>query len=207
MDERQIQNLLDKYHVPRHIRIHSEKVDKIALYMAKRLIEKREDVNFKILHPACMLHDLMKICDMRNFNPANFPYPPNIEDINVWNYLRDKYENQDHAELAARILVNLNEYEVAKTIKKHNFLNIIAESPNNLQNWEEKLLYYADKRVMHGDVVSIKERIRDGEERYPRTDQSMEQIAKYEKAKQALYDLEKEIFGIIKLPVQVINEI
>ena len=47
--------------------------------------------------------------------------------------------------------------EIANLVKKHDFFAI-----DNLNTWEEKIMYYADKRVDGDNVVSLKKRFKEG---------------------------------------------
>ncbi len=55
---------------------------------------------------------------------------------------------------------------------------------------EQKLLYYADKRVKLDDVVSLEERLRDFTERYSKHGSLTEPDSWYEEAR----SLERELF-------------
>jgi len=76
--------------------------------------------------------------------------------------------------------------EVAIIIKKHGLYNINEESfvPNT---WEEKIVFYADKRVRGDKVVSIEERFEYIKKRYKRDD--VEEEINFTK------NIEKELFG------------
>ena len=65
-----------------------------------------------------------------------------------------------------QILQNIHEPIIGKIIRKHNFICILDETPNGLNSWEEKLLYYADKRVRHDQLVSLQDRLNDLKKRY-----------------------------------------
>ncbi len=74
--------------------------------------------------------------------------------------------------------------------------------------WEEKLLYYADKRVMHDKIVPLKDRLAEGHKRnvflHGSTAQSKINTAKVDPM---IYEMEKEIFEKIGLdPDEVTNE-
>ena len=73
---------------------------------------------------------------------------------------------------------------------------------------EEKLLYYADKRVMHDKIVSLKDRLAEGHKRnifqHGSAEQSRINTAKVDPL---IYEMEKEIFKKIALdPLEVTEE-
>ena len=56
---------------------------------------------------------------------------------------------------------------MATIIRKHDFRSLIAAADEDRpQTLEEKILYYADKRVCHDRIVSLKRRLEDGRKRY-----------------------------------------
>mgnify|MGYP001592569718 CR=1 FL=1 len=87
------------------------------------------------------------------------------------------------------MLNDLGEKKLAVIIRKHSTETIITIR-GELKTWEEKLLYYADKRVKHDQVVSLKNRLADLRKRYnrdknPRPDEPL--------IEKAIYKLEKEL--------------
>ena len=74
--------------------------------------------------------------------------------------------------------------------------------------WEEKLLYYADKRVMHDKIVPLKERLAEGHKRNAYQHGSAEQSKiNTSKVDPLIYEMEKEIFEKIGLdPLEVTDE-
>ena len=66
------------------------------------------------------------------------------------------------------------------------------------KTWEEKLVYYADKRVMHERIVSLKERLADGHKRNVHLHGTEAQSkTNTSKVDPLIYELEKEICEII----------
>ena len=63
-----------------------------------------------------------------------------------------------------------------------------------MKTWEEKIVYYADKRVAHGEIVTFDERVRDAIERHNWTEKQLE---KKKKAWILVKNLEQEIFEIV----------
>ena len=55
--------------------------------------------------------------------------------------------------------------EVAEVMGKHS-LHEIEKEKNKQLRIEEKIMFYADKRVKENKIVSLKERIEDLEKRY-----------------------------------------
>ena len=75
--------------------------------------------------------------------------------------LHDTMRIMPHHEAAmAKFLSNQGEKKLATLVKKHGFFSI-----DDLKTWEEKILYYADKRVDHDQIVGLKKRFLEGRRR------------------------------------------
>ena len=123
-------SLLAKYNVPKNIVEHSELVARIAVFLGKKLSEKGERTDLRLLEAAALLHDIdKKIC------------LENAEKI--------------HGVEAAKILEKEGLKEIAELVKQHR-LGYIIEKPFSCPG--AKLVYYADKRVNHTNIVSLDER-------------------------------------------------
>jgi hypothetical protein len=61
---------------------------------------------------------------------------------------------------------------------------------------EEEVVNYADKRVQHDRIVSLRERFADLKERYGKSQSSFERLDDLEKA---TFELEKKIFSILEI--------
>lgn len=138
MVTKSIREIYSELDVPQNIIHHMEAVWEVAKGIAENLVQRGEKINLEALKRACLLHDICKI-----------------------------NKGADHANSAYKYLIQLNENEIAVIIKKHEFDCILAENlADRPQSLEEKILYYADKRVLHDKVVSIEERLEDGIQRY-----------------------------------------
>ncbi|MDP2642583.1 MAG: HD domain-containing protein [Candidatus Peregrinibacteria bacterium] len=73
-----------------------------------------------------------------------------------------KTSGKDHAKKMADYLRKIGEKEMANLVEKHDFWQI-----DNLKTWDEKILYYADKRTYENQEVSLKRRIEESRKRYP----------------------------------------
>jgi putative nucleotidyltransferase with HDIG domain len=97
-----------------------------------------------------------------------------------------------HGKMAAEML---EEKGISREIQK-----IIINHPpgGNFENWETKVVNYADKRVTHDQIVSLKERFEYARKTYPEYhDINLEK---------RYYELEKEIFGIIGMKPDDLEE-
>lgn len=204
MTEAKLAEIIQEYRVPLHILRHMKKVAAVAIFIGRKLIEQGEKVDLIFLRQAALLHDFVKLADFPKINLKYFEEKPSAEDLKVWQNIIDQWHAVKHCYAAFEILKAKNETLLGAIIKKHRFISLIDpvadERPNTL---EEKILYYADKRVRHDQIVTITERLEDGRKRYfsdgniPKTDALVEK---------ALFLLEKDLLDQAKLKTTDINE-
>jgi len=198
--------IIEAHHVPPHIVKHSLTVAKIAVFLAQRLNEKGIVVDVDLVDRACLLHDIARICNIKELDYSRFEQPVTAEDKAKWQQLREKYERVPHEHAACDILKE--KFPVlALTIKKHRYIGILDEKEKP-STWEEKLVYYADMRVMHDKIVPLKERLTEAHKRnvhfYKTKAQRLNTITKVDPL---IYSLEKEIFDKIDLsPLDITDE-
>jgi len=198
--------IIKEHHVPPHIVKHSLAVAKLAVFLAQQLKEKGIAMDVDLVDRACLLHDIARICNIKELDYSRFEQPVTAEDKAKWRRLRARYEGVPHEYAAYDILKD--EYPaLALTIKKHRYIGLLneKEKPNT---WEEKLVYYADMRVMHDKIVPLEERLTEAHRRnayFYKTDaQRLSTIAKVDPL---IYSLEKEIFDEIGLsPLEITDE-
>jgi len=162
--------MLKEHRVPSHIVRHSLTVAKLAVFLAERLKENGIAVDVNLVDRACLLHDIFRICELEKSEAH--------EDA-AYNLLKEKYP------------------VLALTVKKHRYSALLDEKERPT-TWEEKLVYYADKRVMHDKIVSLKQRLEEAHKRNaPRP--KAQGVINPAKIDRLIYKLEEEIFSKIKL--------
>ena len=129
-----------------------------------------------------------------------------LQSVDTWNRLKARYKGISHED-AAYALLNEKYPVLALTIRKHRYAALLDEAERP-KTWEEKLVYYADKRVMHDKVVTLKERLQDAHDRnvhlYQTRAQNKIDTAEVDRL---IFELEQEIFAKIGLnPVEVTDE-
>lgn len=180
--------LLDNYKVFHKVRAHSNQVMKVAVLLAKALKEKGEDVNVDLVYASAILHDLLRCVDFENDDNVS------EEEVKVYRPFREKYKGMHHG---IAVKLELTEYpEVGEVISKHGSWNILEGKVNT---WEEKIVFYADKRVLHDTIVSVNERYEDSKIRHTRSKNQ-------DKTKAAVLELEKEIFEKLDFNPEDIKE-
>ena len=198
--------IIREYHVPLHILKHSLGAAKLAVFLAQKLKEKGIAVDVDLVDRACLLHDIVRICDFRESDYSRFKHPVTEQDKAKWKQLRTRYKEIPHEDVAYELLKE--KYPVlAQTVKKHRYTALLDENerPNT---WEEKLVYYADKRVMHDRIVPLKERLQEAHKRnVPLRGTEAQSQIKTAKVDSLIFELEEEIFSKIGLnPLEVTDE-
>ena len=191
-------NILWEYHVPLNIVDHSLAVAKLAVFLAQRLNERGIEVDADLLEKSCLLHDVARVCDFKEFDYSKFKQTVTKQDKYKWQQLREKYEGISHEEAAYDILKA--EYpEIALVIKKHRYMGMLDEK-NRPHTWEQKLLFYSDMRVMHDEIVPLEQRLKDGHRRNVHFHGTIEQSRiNTAKIDPLICRLEEEIFEILDL--------
>jgi uncharacterized protein len=199
-------SLLEKYKVPKHIRAHIEQVTRVAVFIAKRLNEKGILVNTPLVEAGALLHDLMKPIDFHDFVNDQTGSHFTLEEVYFFSNLQDRYPDMKHED-AAYIFFVEDYPELALLIRKHGYRCITNPSMQPF-SWEEKVLTYADKRVAHERIVSLKERFEEGHSRYftnasgaALTEDDLKRIDS------AYFELEKEITEKIGIEPEKIAEL
>ena len=177
---KQCLRMLKEHHVPSHIVAHSLAVAKLAVFLSERLKEKGLPVDVALVDSACLLHDIFRICELEKSEAH--------EDA-AYNLLKKKYP------------------VLALTVKKHRYSSLLDEKERPT-TWEEKLVYYADKRVMHDRIVPLKERLEEAHKRNaPPCRRKARRNIDTAKIDGLIYKLEKEIFEEVGLdPLEVTAE-
>lgn len=160
-------------------------VSEIALKIARKFKAKGFNINLKDIEHAALLHDAMRVCDFRDFNPHAFGQKISTKTLKIWEELRKNYQKIGHAKAMAKHLIEIGEHKLANLVEKHDFFEI-----DRLKDLEEKIIYYADKRVDNDKTVDLKTRIKEGDKRNKTKDEDSQQKKTTIKK---LFLLEKEL--------------
>lgn len=163
--------LLNKYEIFPNVMKHSLTVNKVSVFLAKKLKEKQIDVDIDLVDRSSLLHDVAKSDEIR---------------------MENKGTGLLHAEIGYNILMEEGYSDIAKIIKVH-VLTSLFDSFNDW-TWEQKIVQYADDRVMHDKIVTIDQRFNDLVQRYGKKKGTLNQITETRKY---IKELEKQIYDII----------
>lgn len=122
--------LMDAYRMLDNIRAHSVVVAKVARLIAQQLREERIDISVELTTAGALLHDIGKTASLQT--------------------------GQDHSELGRQICLTHHLDEIAPIVAEHVRLKDYAL---NGHFSEKEIVFYADKRVKHDQVVSLDERL------------------------------------------------
>jgi putative nucleotidyltransferase with HDIG domain len=162
----QCYELLKQYGVPDHIIRHSEVVCKVAVSLAEKLNINGEILSLPEIEAAALLHDITKMEGIRR--------------------------HQDHAKTGRKLLDELGFRRIGEIVAEHIKLQ---EVRNSELLYEEEIINYSDKRVMHTQVVSLDERFADLRERYGTNRLDENAIKRLRALEHRTYELEKKIFS------------
>lgn len=159
--------ILNEYKVPENVINHCIMVNKIAVFLAKKLKEKGIDVNIELVDAASLLHDVG-----RTGEKEQYPNPVHLE--RGYERLKEKYP------------------AVADTIRVHGLLLL-----DRAKTWEQKIANYADKRAWEHEVVSLQKRISSIERRYEFTfpEEQKQKYSELEKEIFDIIELEPDKLG------------
>ncbi len=132
--------LLRSQDAPPAVLRHVQAVAALAYRLALRLHRLGEPVDPLLAHRGALLHDLDKITSRR--------------------------QNRTHGELGAEVLRSRSQLALAAIVERHLMFTILSPA-SRPTNWEEKLVYYADKVVEGNAIVGVQERLNALCGRYP----------------------------------------
>ncbi|MBP7053760.1 MAG: HD domain-containing protein [Phycisphaerae bacterium] len=190
--------ILRACHVPVHIVKHSKAVAKLGVFLARRLAENEILVNVELVECACLLHDIFRVCEFPLEDFSRFQQVVTEEDKAKWRRLKEQHGGVQHEDAACAYLKDA--YPIlAQAIRKHRY-SAIVDPQDKPGTWEEKLVYYADKRVMHHTIVPLQERLDEAHRRNAaRRKASGVDPAEIARIDAAIFALEAELFAPIGL--------
>lgn len=188
----QIEKFYEEWGTPLHVRDHIKQVTNVAMQVAAAYIEAGEIVDLNWLYSSAMLHDIARVCDFRELERSVFKEEITDEKWAKWVDLRKVHKGIHHADIAAKFFRELGYSKTADLVYAHKS-RVIVEEPELLYSLESKILYYADKRVKHDEIVTLKERFRDGRERYGKYDDAKTRQL-FDEIEKKTFELENELF-------------
>ena len=145
-----------------HIVVHSLQVCRVATFITQQLIQQKYRLDFELIQAAALLHDITKT---RSFK-----------------------SREDHAQTGGDFLADRGYPEIGNLIRQHVRLDNYSATG---QLTDAEVLNYADKRVLHDEIVGLDRRLDYILERYAETAEHQEKIYQlWQKTR----DIETKIF-------------
>ena len=123
----------------------------VAESMAKKIKRNGHDVDVAFTKNLALIHDLMKALSFKENKKIN------INDVVI----------------TSEILAEHKEKDLSRAVLSQQFDAAISTT-HPLRSIEEMIVYYADKRVAHTDIVSLEERFEEGSKRYGKRNKNIE---------------------------------
>ncbi len=159
--------LMDDFGMLGNIVDHSLEVARVALFLSEELNKRGQKIDLALVEAASLLHDLTK-----------------TECI---------ITKEDHALTGSRVLESMGYSRVGEVVAQHIWL--VKEGDPSIVS-EEEIVNYADKRVMHDRIVSLKDRFNDLRKRYGENPTALQYMDRLERM---TYNIEKKIFLILQI--------
>ena len=176
--------------LPHHIGKHCDAVAALAKKLGEELLRRGKPVRLMALERAAELHDLLRFIDFKPDVQKKIPHArkEDAETQSHWDRIKKQYP-VSHEAACALFMTEQGYPEIGTIIRSHG-LHAITDAPESIQTIEQKLLFYADKRVKFDTEVSVDERFDEFIERYGNGVES--EWAKI--ARGRTKELEKELF-------------
>ncbi|MCD6137678.1 MAG: HD domain-containing protein [Deltaproteobacteria bacterium] len=169
--------LIRKYEMLPHIVRHTRVVTDVALFIANKLNDSGQHLDIALVEAGALLHDITKTISITT--------------------------GEDHAQTGYELIASLGYPEVADIVRQHVRLGPVKYDPDVVT--EAELVNYADKRVKHDKVVSLKDRFTDIRKRYKNKFAGLQ--VPFDVIEQETQVLEKKIFSKIDISPEEINGI
>ncbi|TSC57677.1 MAG: YjeE family ATPase [Candidatus Peregrinibacteria bacterium Greene0416_19] len=172
--------------LPVHVRRHCDVVAALAATLAERLLQHGVLVRPHALARAAEVHDLFRFLD---FRPGAEPngYVDGEQQKETWARWRERYPGLKHEPACAAFLRDRGYPELGRIVEVHG---LALPSPER-QTVEQRLLFYADKRVIIDRIVTLDERFADFRARYGNSKTASLHDAWFAEAQA----VERELFG------------
>ena len=150
--------LMEQYHMLPHIREHSFLVTTVALRLGNFLEQAGVPLHLPLIEAGALLHDIGKTPCLGT--------------------------SRNHAEWGAQIVTSVGYPEVADLVREHIIVSSDHGDPVAIR--EAEIVNYADKRVLHTQVVTLAARFADLKERYAKSEEARHRLAALERKAQGL---------------------
>lgn len=168
----------------------------------------KEKFNQDLVVTALLLHDIGNIVKF-NLEPG----APNLlmdqDKINYWRQVQKKFRKKyglraDQANLA--IIEELRPYPKIKKIMEEHYFEFIPKINEREKDWESKIVFYCDLRFDPAGITSIKDRIKDLQNRYKDRDDTWRDQKKFRSRVNNCLQLEKQLNQLTTIDLEKISQ-
>ena len=161
-------DLMKNHNMLENIVHHSLLVNEVGLWLSEELNKTGENINLAKVQAGALLHDITKTKSITT--------------------------GEDHARTGSELLEKLGFKSISEIVRQH----VIADDAVNSPIISEiEIVNYADKRVLHNKVVTLRKRFDDLMIRYGTTQERIYLISQSEKR---AIEVEKKIFSRLDVP-------
>ena len=168
--------LMNAYGMLDNIKAHSFKVGKVASIIAEGTIKSGINISLEKVTAGALMHDIAKTMCLES--------------------------NEDHAKRGKEICLENDFFEIAEIVGEH--VQLTSYKPDDEVN-EKEIIYYADKRVNHNEVVSLEQRLVYLIERYAKNEKPL--IKRIEENFRKCSEVEKKIFSHLDFSPEDLNDL
>jgi len=195
-----VREVYQHFNTPPNLQEHMNRVTVIVMFIRDNC--KGQEINWNNLIVAALLHDLGNIVRF-NFDQNTNIYGAEANRLDYWKAKKqemiEKYGADDH-EATQNMLREINaDPAVVENILSKSFAN--SEEIAKSDNWVNKILLYADMRVLPDRIGTLKQRLDELKSRRADLANDPSFIAKIS----ALEQLEKQIQENLSVPVTSIT--
>ncbi|MES2930901.1 MAG: HD domain-containing protein [Patescibacteria group bacterium] len=197
---RKIADIYEEYKIMPNLQIHQLRVAAVAAKVCDSL---DIPVDKDAIVTACLFHDMGNII---KFKLGYFPEFLEPEGLDYWETVKREYiekygENEHIATIAIAREFGIGA-DIIKNMEAIEFSNWCAVNVD--ENWSQKICTYADARVGVTGIISLEERLEDGERRYKGIHEDMD--AKRLFLQNCMRTIEKEISSRMKIAPEDITD-
>ena len=186
--KKQAFDIIEEFKTPLHVIAHQKGVLKVAYFLGQKILKQGFLLDLNLVNIASFLHDFVRIINFPNLDFSKFKEKITFSKKAIWEKVRNDFKNQHHALAAADILQQRNFSSCAQVVAAHRSKRTLENKEMTL---EEKIVYLADKKILHDRLVSLSERFRDGAIRHPLKNESLRK-----KLRNNTLSIAKELFSL-----------
>ena len=161
-------DLMKEHNMLENIVHHSLLVNEVGLWLSEELNKTGENIDLAKVQAGALLHDITKTKSITT--------------------------GEDHAKTGSELLEKLGFESISEIVRQHVMTDDALNSPTIS---EIEIVNYADKRVLHSKVVTLRKRFDDLRTRYGINQERVYLISQSEKR---AIEVEKKIFSKLDVP-------